>query len=100
MSTRRNWALDRSDHPIRDAADLEAMHPGSMPRTLYGDGDRPDAFAAPRIAIVGTRSATPMGLADAYELGRFCARAGITVVSGLAIGVDAAAHEGALDGAV
>ena len=51
----------------------------------------------PRVAIVGTRAATPHGLADAYELGAALARAGFTVVSGLAIGIDAAAHEGALD---
>ncbi|MFM8971630.1 MAG: DNA-processing protein DprA [Actinomycetota bacterium] len=68
-----------------------------MPTVLYGRGARPDAFAASRVAVVGTRSATPMGLADARELGRFCARSGITLVSGLAIGIDAAAHEGALD---
>ena len=64
---------------------------------LLGEGERPDAFDAPRVAIVGTRSATPHGLADARELGAFLAGAGVTVVSGLAIGIDAAAHEGALD---
>ena len=68
-----------------------------MPRVLLGEGDRPDAFDAPRVAIVGTRAATPMGIADAHEIGAFCARAGITVVSGLAIGIDGAAHTGALD---
>jgi DNA processing protein len=68
-----------------------------MPRVLLGEGDRLDAFAAPRIAIVGTRAATPMGIADAREIGAFCARAGITVISGLAIGIDGAAHAGALD---
>jgi DNA processing protein len=49
------------------------------------------------VAIVGTRAATPHGLADARELGGHPADAGITVVSGLAIGIDGAAHEGALD---
>jgi DNA processing protein len=47
--------------------------------------------------VVGTRAATPHGLADARELGAALARAGIVVVSGLAIGIDGAAHEGALD---
>jgi DNA processing protein len=97
VTARYEWRLGCADHPIGDSASLEAVHPGSMPPMLFGAGDRPDALAAPRVAIVGTRSATPMGLADARELGRFCARAGITVVSGLAIGIDAAAHEGALD---
>ena len=56
-----------------------------------------DVFERPRVAIVGTRAATPHGLADAREIGAVLADAGITVVSGLAIGIDAAAHEGALD---
>ena len=47
--------------------------------------------------MVGTRAATPHGLADARELGGVLARAGVVVVSGLAIGIDAAVHEGALD---
>jgi DNA processing protein len=85
------------DFPIRDAEGLDATTDADLPRVLLGDGERPDAFATPRIAIVGTRAATPLGLADAREIGAFCARAGITVISGLALGIDAAAHEGALD---
>ena len=69
----------------------------NRPPVLLGEGERPDALDAPRVAIVGTRSATPHGLADARELGAFLAGAGVTVVSGLAIGIDGAAHEGALD---
>ena len=64
---------------------------------LLAEGERPDALDRPRVAVVGTRAATPHGLADARELGAALARAGVTVVSGLAIGIDAAAHEGALD---
>jgi DNA processing protein len=86
------WVRGDEAFPIRDADVLP-----DMPAFLLGEGERPDAFEAPRVAIVGTRAATPHGLADAREIGRFCARAGITVVSGLAIGIDAAAHEGALD---
>jgi DNA processing protein len=48
------------------------------------------------IAVVGTRSASTAGLELATELGRELARRGVTVVSGLAKGIDAAAHEGAL----
>jgi DNA processing protein len=68
----------------------------TQPFVLFGEGDVGDAFDRPRVAIVGTRSATPHGLADAAELGAFLARAGVTVISGLAIGIDAAAHDGAL----
>ncbi len=98
MSRRTHrWRRADDDFPIRDADWLDVSADARMPEVLLGEGDRPDAFDAPRIAIVGTRAATPAGIVDAHELGAFCARAGITVVSGLAIGIDAAAHEGALD---
>jgi DNA processing protein len=67
------------------------------PAVLLAEGARPDAMDRPRVGVVGTRAATPHGLADARELGAVLARAGVTVVSGLAIGIDGAAHEGALD---
>ena len=58
---------------------------------------RPDAVATNRrVAIVGTRRCTRVGREIAFELGRDLAAAGVTVVSGLAAGVDAAAHHGAL----
>jgi DNA processing protein len=67
-----------------------------QPYVLFAEGAAPGALSRPRAAIVGTRSATPHGLADAAELGAALAAAGATVVSGLAIGIDGAAHEGAL----
>ncbi len=66
------------------------------PAVLFAEGVRPDALDRPRVAIVGTRAATPHGLADARDLAFSLAGLGITIVSGLAIGIDAAAHEGAL----
>ena len=78
------------DYPI--AADL----PGRPP-VLLAEGDRAEVLQAPRVAVVGTRAATPHGLADARDLGAFLASAGVTVVSGLAIGIDGAVHTGALD---
>jgi DNA processing protein len=51
------------------------------------------------IAVVGSRNPTPQGQANAQQFGRSLAQAGLTVVSGLALGIDGAAHEGALDGA-
>ena len=54
-------------------------------------------LAGPMIGLVGTRSATPRGLAVARGLAGQLARRGWTVVSGLALGIDGQAHEGALD---
>ncbi len=84
------WLASDPDYPIKDEVP-------ERPSVLLGEGTRFDAFDAPRVGIVGTRAATPQGIADAHEIGAFCARAGITVVSGLAIGIDGAAHQGALD---
>ena len=53
----------------------------------------------PRVAIVGSRRPSPYGEAVAEQLGVELARAGVIVVSGLALGIDAAAHRGALNGA-
>ncbi len=53
--------------------------------------------AGGRVAIVGARRASTEGVAVARELARGCAAAGLTVISGMALGIDAAAHEGALD---
>ena len=51
------------------------------------------------VAVVGSRNPTPQGQANAQQFGRSLAQAGLTVVSGLALGIDGAAHEGALEGA-
>lgn len=56
------------------------------------------ALRAPVVTVVGTRKPSPYGREVAYALGRDLAAAGVTVVSGLALGIDAAAHRGALDG--
>jgi DNA processing protein len=66
------------------------------PDPLWVDGD-PAALTTRAVSIVGTRRMTPYGARVARELAAACAQAGIVVVSGLAQGVDSAAHEGALD---
>jgi DNA processing protein len=85
----RVWVEGDDDFPFTQPVD-------DQPCVLFGEGERPDVLARPRVAIVGTRSATPHGLADAEELGAFVAGAGAAVVSGLALGIDGAAHTGAL----
>jgi DNA processing protein len=49
------------------------------------------------MAIVGSRDPTPQGAANARHFSKALAQAGLTAVSGLALGIDGAAHEGALD---
>lgn len=66
------------------------------PVVLFHRGD-PDVLGAPCVAIVGTRRATSYGRRTAHALGRDLAAAGVCVVSGLALGIDAAAHAGSLD---
>ena len=68
------------------------------PPVLLVAGAAADAFTGPAVAIVGTRAATPNGVDDAHSLARTLADEGVTVVSGMAIGIDGAAHAGALDG--
>ena len=87
----------------------EAAYPKSLltiedpPLMLYLLGDA--QFMSPglanslsqSIAVVGSRNPTPQGAANARHFSKAMADAGLTVVSGLALGVDTAAHEGALD---
>ena len=65
------------------------------PPILFWRGD-PQSLEVPAVAIVGTRRCTAYGADVARSLGRDLASAGVAVVSGLALGVDGAAHEGAL----
>jgi len=84
----------------------DARYPTTMtdlsdpPAVLYVHGE-PARFEqtlrADRVAVVGARRASEYGLQQARGLGRGLAAAGLTVVSGMALGVDAAAHAGALE---
>lgn len=65
---------------------------------LMGQLAEPTANGFARgLAVVGSRNPTPQGESNARQFARACAQAGLTIVSGLALGVDGAAHEGALD---
>jgi DNA processing protein len=70
---------------------------GDPPPVLYCHGRR-ELLARPAFAIVGSRNATPQGCADAEAFGAAISAAGLVIVSGLALGIDAAAHRGGLAG--
>jgi len=67
------------------------------PAVLYVAGGPVDLLGGESVAIVGSRRASPYGLDVARSLGRGLAVSGITVVSGMALGIDSAAHAGALE---
>jgi DNA processing protein len=67
------------------------------PRCLYCRGAPPDP-EKPAVAVVGTRRPGSDAAREALALGREFARLGITVISGLALGIDALAHRGCLEG--
>jgi DNA processing protein len=68
----------------------------SPPLALFHHGDA-RVLAQPQIAIVGARSATPQGLENAKAFAAELGRRGLVITSGLALGIDGAAHTGALD---
>ena len=111
----RTWRdaleLDRSRRPDEMIVDrlgdtrVVSIHDPEYPERLRHDIDPPPALfvrgeirhlQGSSVGIVGTRHATEYGRTAASELGRHLAVAGVNVVSGLALGVDAAAHRGVL----
>ncbi len=83
---------------------LDADYPDQLremadpPVLLYGKGRR-EMLGQNCLAIVGSRNATPQGETNAEAFAQILSEAGITIVSGLALGIDAAAHRGGLRGA-
>ncbi|WP_101046610.1 DNA-processing protein DprA [Macromonas nakdongensis] len=85
-------ALGDADYP----ADL--LQTADPPLLLYLLGQRTALQHAHKLAIVGSRNPTPQGAENAAQFAKALAGSGLCVVSGLALGVDGAAHQGALDG--
>jgi DNA processing protein len=96
-----DWLEDPVNHVITlgDADYPQALlDVADPPPLLYAKG-RAALLNAPAFAIVGSRNATQQGIFHAEAFGRALSDAGLTIVSGLALGIDAAAHRGGLAGA-
>lgn len=81
------WTDPRYPQRLREIA--------AAPPALFYRGDL-DLLGLPQLAMVGSRTATPQGLETAEEFAAELSRRGLVITSGLALGVDAAAHRGAL----
>ncbi|MEQ6291061.1 DNA-processing protein DprA [Vogesella sp. GCM10023246] len=92
------WAAADGCHLITlqdDDYPCQLAEAGAAPPLLFARGRR-ELLAAPMLAIVGSRNSTPQGDDNARSFARTLAANGYSIVSGLAGGIDAAAHEGAL----
>ncbi|MFT5721247.1 MAG: DNA processing protein [Motiliproteus sp.] len=91
LSNHHLLTLDDPGYPaaLRQIADPPAL--------LYLIGDA-EVLNVPQIALVGSRNASAQGLENAYAYGRYLSEKGLVPTSGLALGIDAAAHAGGLDG--
>ncbi len=94
--------LDQSNHTIVTLGDpayppllLETADP---PPLLYLVG-RIDLLRAPAVAVVGSRNATAQGVNNAENFSKSLSQSGLCIVSGIALGIDTAAHQGGLAGA-
>lgn len=97
------WAWLQADpaHHVLSLADaaypLDLLQMPDPPTLLFVHGSLAALAHPQRVAVVGSRNPTPQGQLNARQFARSLGQAGVCVVSGLALGVDGAAHEGALD---
>ncbi len=99
LQAARSWLAGANDRHVLTPG--EAHFPAGLlqtadpPLLLYAQGQLA-TLGKPAVAVVGSRNPTPQGLANARAFAAALGQAGYAVVSGLALGIDAAAHEGAL----
>ena len=94
------WLENESNHLLTLAdADYppQLLEIADPPPILYLKGRR-ELLGKPGLAVVGSRNATPSGLQNAEGFARNLSEAGFTIISGMALGIDAAAHRGGLAG--
>ena len=96
-----DWLKDEQNHVVTLA---DSDYPQALlqipdpPPLLYVKGQRA-LLNRPALAVVGSRNATPQGLLNSESFSRSLSDSGLCIVSGLALGIDAAAHRGGLSGA-
>ncbi|SDC17108.1 DNA-processing protein DprA [Acinetobacter boissieri] len=81
--------------PLDPQYPKQLLHYSDHPPILFGQGNI-ELLNAPQISIVGSRKASKAGLQISYDFAYFLAEAGFTITSGLANGIDQAAHDAAL----
>tara|TARA_B110000093_G_scaffold182213_1_gene228237 strand:- start:1593 stop:2723 length:1131 start_codon:yes stop_codon:yes gene_type:complete len=94
------WANEPDNHIIcfdDDAYPALLKQTTNYPALLYCSGNI-DLLTNPQIAIVGSRNCTPGGAKTAHDFAAYLSNAGITITSGMAIGIDTHAHVGAMTG--
>ncbi len=101
LDTALAW-LDQPGNSLMTLADLDypraLLEIADPPAMLYCKGRRA-LLGQPALGVVGSRNATPQGVRDAEAFAHALSDAGLTIISGLALGIDAAAHRGGLAGA-
>lgn len=92
--------LEHANHHLLTIVDKEypplLREIAQPPPILFVSGDK-KLLASPQLAIVGSRNPTPTGIENSTAFARALSRVGLTITSGLALGIDSAAHRGALD---
>ena len=94
---------EKPEERIRQISSKSAEYPQKlnnypkMPEILFVKGNLPDA-KKPTAAIVGARACSPYGRIQAFRYAKILSSAGVQIISGMAYGIDAEAHKGALEG--
>ena len=94
---------EKTEERIRQISSKSAEYPQKlnnspkMPEILFAQGNLPDA-KKPTAAIVGARACSPYGRIQAFRYAKILSSAGVQIISGMAYGIDAEAHKGALEG--
>ena len=101
MDQWRRW-LDRPGRKLitRESSDYPSLlkELPDPPLALWVEGARRDLLNSPQLAMVGSRKPTAGGLETAQRFARYLSERGLTIVSGLAAGIDGASHRGGLQG--